>query len=87
MFLIRIASAAGQPRITEAVLGQDRKDLPTSYEIVMPTTEFRADPPKIVCVFKVEGASIGFSTKSVWIAEDVGDKAPKNHKITRATIP
>ena len=80
------AGAAGSPRVTDAVLGQDRKDLPTAYEIVGPTTEFRPDAPKVVCVFKVEGASVGTAVKSVWIAEDVGRKAPPNYKIDERTL-
>ncbi len=78
--------AASQPRVTEAVLGTDRKDLPNSYEIVNPTTQFRPDSPKIVCVFKVEGASIGTTVKGVWIAEDVGNKAPRNYKIAEKSL-
>lgn len=85
-FRISLSGAAGQPRVTDAVLGQDKIDKASGYEIVSPTTEFRADSPKIVCVFKVEGASIGTTTKGVWIAEDVGAKAPKNYKIAEKSL-
>jgi len=85
LFFAALASAA-EPRVTEAVLGEDKVDKKDGYEIVKPTTVFRPDSPKVVCVFKVEGASIGFSTKSVWIAEDVGDKAPKNYKILEKSL-
>ena len=33
-----------------------------------------------------KGASIGTSVKSVWIAEDVGNKAPPNYKIDEKTL-
>jgi hypothetical protein len=79
-------AAAAEPRITEAVLGQDRKQLPTSYEIVNPTTVFRPDAPRIVCVFKVEGAKVGTAMKGVWIAEDVGKRAPPNYRIDEASL-
>jgi hypothetical protein len=85
-FGTRVAVAAGEPRITDAVLGQDRRQLPTSYEIVNPTTVFRPDSPRIACVFKIEGAGIGTRVKSVWIAEDVGAKAPPNYKIDEKSL-
>jgi hypothetical protein len=83
---VAISHAAGRPRVTDAVLGEDRKDLAGSYEIVRPTTVFSSDSPKIVCVFKVEGASIGATTKAVWIAEDVGNKAPPNYKVAEKSL-
>jgi hypothetical protein len=86
LFLVSPASATAEPRVTDAVLGEDRKDLAGSYEIVKPATVFRSDSPKIVCVFKVEGASIGATIKGVWIAEDVGNKAPPNYKIAEKSL-
>ena len=78
--------SAAEPRITEAVLGQDRVDKPNGYEIVKPGKVFRPDSPKIVCVFKVEGAGIGAKTRSVWIAEDVGKVAPPNYTIAEKSL-
>ena len=75
-----------EPRVTEAVLGQDKVDKPKGYEIVKPGNVFRPDSPKIVCVFKVEGAGVGAKTRSVWIAEDVGKAAPPNYKIAEKTL-
>ena len=75
-----------EPRVTEAVLGQDKVDKPNGYEIVKPGSVFRPDSPKIVCVFKVEGAGIGAKTRSVWIAEDVGKAAPPNYKIAEKSL-
>ena len=74
------------PRVTEAVLGQDRVDKPNGFEIVRPATVFRPDSPQIVCVFKMEGAGIGATIRSVWIAEDVGKAAPPNYKIAEKTL-
>jgi hypothetical protein len=85
-FGIGVVAAAGEPRVTEAVLGQDRKELPSSYEIVNPTAVFRPDAPRIVCVFKVEGAKVGTTVKSVWIAENVGKAAPPNYKIDEKSL-
>ncbi|MGH9410913.1 MAG: hypothetical protein ACRD1V_15835, partial [Vicinamibacterales bacterium] len=86
VFTVAVA-AAGQARITSAVLGQDRILNAGHYEIVKPTTEFRPDSAKIACVFTVEGARLGTVITSVWIAEDVGDQAPPNFKIDEKTLP
>ena len=79
-------AAAGEARITDAVLGHDRIDKANGYEIVDQTTEFRPDSPKIVCVFKVEGASLGTTVKGVWIAEETGGMAPPNYKILEKSL-
>jgi hypothetical protein len=83
---LSIGLAGADPRVTDAVLGQDKTDKPNGFEIVKPGTVFPPDSPKIVCVFKVEGAGAGMSTKSVWIAEDVGKAAPPNFKIAEKTL-
>ena len=82
----RAGSAHAEPRITDAVLGEDREEKASGFEIVRKTTEFHPDSPKIVCVFKVEGASVGTSVRGVWIAEDVGPVAPPNYKIDERTL-
>ena len=87
LFLCSTGSVASEPRITDAILGQDRIDKTNGYEVVKPTAVFRPDSPKIVCVFKIEGASLGTTVKSIWIAEDVGKKAPPNYKIAEKTLP
>ncbi|HUL72704.1 MAG TPA: hypothetical protein VLT86_06355 [Vicinamibacterales bacterium] len=82
----RAGSAHVEPRITDAVLGEDRDEKADGYEIVRKTTVFHPDAEKIVCVFKVEGASLGTSVRGVWIAEDVGEVAPPNYKIAEKTL-
>ena len=76
-----LVAAGGEPKITDAKLGEDAVQKADGYEIVRETTVFKPESPKIVCVFKVEGASLGMSVKGVWIAEDVGASAPPNYKI------
>jgi hypothetical protein len=78
--------AAADPRVTDAVLGQDKLDKPNGFEIVKPSTVFHPDSPLIVCVFKVEGAGPGMNARSVWIAEDVGKAAPANFKILEKSM-
>lgn len=78
--------SAAEPRVTEAVLGRDKVDKEKGYQIVKPGTVFPPDVPQIVCVFKVEGAGVGATTKSVWIAEDVGKAAPPNYKIAEKSL-
>jgi len=84
--LASLTGAAGPLRVTHAVLGEDRKELRGAYEIVNPRTEFHPGSPKIVCVFKVEGAGLGTGAKGIWIAEDVGRQAPPNYKIDERSL-
>lgn len=51
-----------------------------------PATTFSKDVPKLYAFFKSKGTAKGDELKSVWIAEDVGDAAPKNFKIDEATL-
>ncbi len=75
--------AAGQARITKALLGTGATD---KYEIVNPATEFLPDTPKIYCAWTAEGVKAGTPVRGVWIAEDVGNVAPANYKIDEATL-
>ena len=43
LFLCSIARVAAEPRITDAILGQDRIDKANGYEIVKPAAELRPD--------------------------------------------
>ena len=86
VLFLRPSPATAQPRIVDATLGQDRIDRANGYDIVNPTTEFRPESPKIVCVFKMEGAGIGTRVRGVWLAEDVGTAAPRNYKIDERTL-
>ena len=51
--------------------GNDRK----------PTTSFSSDVPSIYAVWKGEALEAGDKIHSIWIAEDIGDAAPKDSKI------
>jgi hypothetical protein len=50
------------------------------------TSTFSADVPKIFAMFKTKGASDGDKIRAVWIADDVGDAAPKGTKIDERTL-
>ncbi len=51
-----------------------------------PTDEFSADVPKIYAFFRSTGTKKGDVLKGVWIADDVGDAAPKGTKIDEASL-
>jgi hypothetical protein len=51
-----------------------------------PTTTFAADVPKLCAFFRSKGTQAGDKLRGVWIAEDVGDAAPKKTKIDEATL-
>ena len=51
-----------------------------------PTTTFTADVPKLYAFFRSKGTQTGDKLRGVWIAEDVGDAAPKKTKIDEATL-
>jgi hypothetical protein len=50
------------------------------------TTSFTASAAKIYCLFETQGLSSGDKIRGVWIADDVGDAAPKGTKIDEKTI-
>jgi hypothetical protein len=50
------------------------------------TTTYTADAPKVFASFKTKGASDGDKIRGVWIADDVGDAAPKGTKIDEKTL-
>jgi hypothetical protein len=50
-----------------------------------PTTTFPPDHPKIYARWQGEALVKGDKIRSVWIAEDVGDVAPKNYKLDEAS--
>jgi hypothetical protein len=51
-----------------------------------PTTSFSADVPTIYAVWKGEALEVGDKIRVVWIAEDVGDSAPKHDKILEGNV-
>jgi hypothetical protein len=46
-----------------------------------PTTTFSSDALRIYAFWKGESLAVGDKIQSVWIAEDIGDAAPKDSKI------
>jgi outer membrane usher protein FimD/PapC len=50
------------------------------------TTTFPVDAAKVFASFKTKGASNGDKIRGVWIADDVGDAAPKGTKIDEKTL-
>jgi hypothetical protein len=51
-----------------------------------PTDTFPATTPQLYAFFKSTGTHKGDKFRVVWIAEDVGDAAPKETKIDESTI-
>ena len=51
-----------------------------------PTTTFTTDAPKIYAFFIGDALKAGDKVRGAWIAEDVGDAAPKDTKIDEATL-
>ncbi|MFN2476117.1 MAG: hypothetical protein ABR526_07250 [Chthoniobacterales bacterium] len=51
-----------------------------------PTTKFAPDAPKIYAFYIGDAVKAGDKIRAVWIAEDVGDAAPKNTKVDEATL-
>jgi hypothetical protein len=70
-------AATGKPIVQTAIA----KDSDTP-----PATSFSADVPKLWAFFQTTGTKKGDSLRAVWIAEDVGDAAPKDTKIDEATL-
>lgn len=76
--LLSLAGArAGTPKI-EAVVAKDKESKPTD--------SFPADVPEVYAFFKSTGTKKGETLRAVWIAEDVGDAAPKETKIDESTL-
>jgi len=51
-----------------------------------PTTSFSAEVPTIYAFWKGEALEVGDKIRVVWIAEDVGDAAPKHDKILEGNV-
>jgi len=51
-----------------------------------PTTTFADDTPEVFALFKTKGAKKGDTIRGVWIADDVGDAAPADTKISEKTL-
>jgi hypothetical protein len=73
------ATAGAAKPVVESIIAKD-SDTP-------PATAFAADIPKLYAFFRSTGTKQGDKFRGVWIAEDVGDAAPKETKIDEATLP
>ena len=51
-----------------------------------PKATFSTEMPKIYALWKGEALKMGDKIRAVWIAEDVGNVAPKSSKITEAFV-
>lgn len=68
---------AGDMKV-EAAIAKDKE--------TRPATTFPADVPKLYAFFRTHGSEKGDKLRGVWIAEDVGDAAPRQTKIDEATL-
>jgi hypothetical protein len=80
--LIGVMSCAAFAHAGEVQIEATMKTLPEGKE----TTTFAADAPKVFATFKTKGAKDGDKIRGVWIADDVGDAAPKGTKIYEKTL-
>lgn len=62
----------------EAVVAKD--------EDSKPTTSFSSDVEQVMVFFHSKGTKAGDKVRVAWIAEDVGEAAPKNYKIDEASF-
>jgi hypothetical protein len=51
-----------------------------------PTTTFSSDVPRIYAFWKGAELAVGDEIQAVWIAEDIGDAAPKESRILEGTV-
>lgn len=68
---------ADKPNV-EAIIAVDKD--------TQPATTFEADVPKLYAFFRSKGTKKGDKLRAVWIADDVGEAAPKNTKIDEAPL-
>jgi hypothetical protein len=72
------ASAYGGKLKVEAAIAKDKDSKPAKT--------FPADVKKLYAFFRTNGTSKGDKLRGVWVAEDVGEAAPKETKIDEATL-
>ena len=82
VFLIGVIFCAALARAGEVTVEATMVISPEGRE----TTTFTADAPKVFASFKTKGAKDGDKIRAVWIADDVGDAAPKGTKIEEKTL-
>lgn len=67
-----------EPRLLQAVLAADKDTKPSS--------SFAPDVPKLYAFYTSSTLKAREKVRAVWIAEDVGEAAPKDTKIDEATL-
>ncbi|MDQ6624874.1 MAG: hypothetical protein M3Y69_01855 [Verrucomicrobiota bacterium] len=77
-FATVLGARAAEKRVLHAALALDKDS--------KPTTKFAPDAPKIYAFYIGDAVKAGDKIRAVWIAEDVGDAAPKGTKIDEATL-
>jgi hypothetical protein len=76
---VAFAPVAVQAKPTfEAVVAKDQDS--------KPTTSFPSDIDQVMVFFQSKGTKAGDKVRIAWIAEDVGEVAPKNYKIDEASF-
>ncbi|MEO6055022.1 MAG: hypothetical protein ABIP97_13525 [Chthoniobacterales bacterium] len=70
--------ASGTKTVIDAILAKDKDS--------KPTTVFAVDTPKIYAFWKGTGFKDGDKLRGVWIADDVGEAAPKDTQIDEAEM-
>jgi hypothetical protein len=73
-----VATSPTEKKLLHAALAKER--------LGEPTTRFPLDTEKIFCRWQGDALHEGDKIRAVWIAEDVGDVAPKDYKITETSI-
>jgi hypothetical protein len=71
------------------VRGEEEKLLRAAIAVdgeTKPATEFAPDTPQLVCFVICDHVGAGQEIRAVWIAEDVGEAAPKETKIQEKII-
>jgi hypothetical protein len=76
--VICCSARAAEKKLLHAALALDQN--------TKPTTKFAPDAPKIYAFYIGDAVKAGDKIRAVWIAEDVGDAAPKNTKVDEATL-
>ena len=83
MILVRVGSfdadaQSDDKRLVHAFLAKTKED--------KPATTFSTDVPNICLVWKGEQLQAGNEIRTIWIAEDIGDAAPKESKIGERSV-
>src|SRR5437763_9139062 len=75
---VALAAAADDKAVVKVTIAKDQESKPTDT--------LSADVAKVYAFFKTTGTRAGDKLRGVFIADDVGDVAPKGTKIDEATL-